>query len=264
MASLAALNVQLLAPGGERRRQHCCSEAEITQRFAHINVQQTLFFFCSLPCYLLPFLPPQLTTLTGSAGKLMQTGLGRQIAAENFSQEIPPDNVQVFLCSEEEGAGKGEGKGEEGVENVQSFSSAGALLYKVLTLYPSFSGHKKDIIKSLEKQPFPCLQVNDVLILACFGFSSLHWLEIHKILDAFKRNTIQTDFALYTSIPQPLPSLSLSLTKFMRDNATLSFSLSSSLCASFVFYDGTKKSTPLGDFIREKKTMGKVFVKSPL
>lgn len=26
-----------------------------------------------------------------------------------------------------------------------------ALLYQVLTLYPSFSGHKKDIIKSLEK-----------------------------------------------------------------------------------------------------------------
>lgn len=37
-----------------------------------------------------------------------------------------------------------------------------------------------------------------------------------------------------------------------------------SLCGSFVFYDGTKKSTPLGDLIREKKTMGKVFVKSPL
>lgn len=42
MASLAALNVQLLAPtvagAGAVGRQDCCSEAEITQRFAHINV----------------------------------------------------------------------------------------------------------------------------------------------------------------------------------------------------------------------------------
>lgn len=60
--------------------------------------------------------------------------------------KIPPDDVQVFLCQE-----VAKKKAMEGVENVQSFHPLGALLYKVLTLYPSFSGHKKDIIKSLEK-----------------------------------------------------------------------------------------------------------------
>lgn len=91
-----------------------------------------------------------------------------------------------------------------------------ALLYQVLTLYPSFSGHKKDIIKSLEKQPFPQPPIRPTIAVQ----------KIHKILDDFSKG-IQYKLILTT---QDNDSGCCPIVLFFF--FCLLFS-----CGSFVFYD---------------------------
>lgn len=100
MASLAALNVQLLAPRaageGDWLQQWSGNHAKICP---HKCPVERLFAPCFLICCCFCFLLCLLTTLTGSAGKLMQTG--RQIAAQNLPiewQRFPQTMSKFFYA----------------------------------------------------------------------------------------------------------------------------------------------------------------------